>query len=60
MLLSNQRITEEVKEEVKKHLETDENENTPIQTPWDTAIKVLREVYSNTSSHQETRKISSK
>ena len=60
MPLSNQRITKEVKEEMKKYLETNENENTTIQTPWDTAIKVLREVYSDTSSYQETMKISNK
>ena len=31
MLLNNNWITEEIKEELKKHLETDENENTSVQ-----------------------------
>ena len=30
MLLTNQRITEEIKEEIKKYLETNENENVTI------------------------------
>ena len=32
MLLKNQWITEEIKEEIKKYLETNENESTMIQT----------------------------
>ena len=31
MLLNNQRITEELKEEIKKYLETNENKNMTIQ-----------------------------
>ena len=31
MLLNNQEITEEIKEEIKKYLETNDNENTMIQ-----------------------------
>ena len=31
MLLNNQWVTEEIKEEIKKYLETNENENTVIQ-----------------------------
>ena len=31
MLLNNQWITEEIKEEIKKYLETNENENAMIQ-----------------------------
>ena len=38
MLLNNQRITEEIKEEIKKYLETNDNENTMIQNLWD-AVK---------------------
>ena len=30
-LLNNQEITEEIKEEIKKYLETNDNENTTIQ-----------------------------
>ena len=42
MLLNNQCITEEIKENIKKHLETNENENTTIQNLWDAAKAVLR------------------
>ena len=41
-LLNNQEITEEIKEEIKKYLETNGNENTMIQNLWDTAKVVLR------------------
>ena len=42
MLLNNQEITEEIKEEIKKYLETNDNENTMIQYLWDAAKAVLR------------------
>ena len=42
MLLNNQEITEEIKEEIKKYLETNYNENTTIQNLWDAAKAVLR------------------
>ena len=42
MLLNNQSITEEIKEEIKKYLETNENENMMIQTLWNSAKAVLR------------------
>ena len=35
MLLNNQEITEEIKEEIKIYLETNDNENTMIQNLWD-------------------------
>ena len=41
-LTNNQEITEEIKEEIKKYLETNDNENTMIQNPWDAAKAVLR------------------
>ena len=37
MPLNNQWITEEIKEKIKKYLETNENENTMIQNLWNTA-----------------------
>ena len=42
MLLNNQEITEDIKEEIKKYLETNYNENTTIQNLWDAAKAVLR------------------
>ena len=41
-LLNNQEITEEIKEEIKKYLETNDNENTMIQNLSDAAKAVLR------------------
>ena len=42
MLVNNQEITEEIKEEIKKYLETNDNENMMIQNLWDAAKAVLR------------------
>ena len=41
MLLNNQEITEEIKEEIKKYLATNDNENKTIQNLWDAAKAVL-------------------
>ena len=41
MLLNNQKITEEIKREIKKFLETNDNVNT-TQNLWDAAKPVLR------------------
>ena len=42
MPLNNQEITEEIKEEIKKYLETNHNENRMTQNLWDAAQAVLR------------------
>ena len=42
MLLNNQEITEEIKEEIKIYLETNDNENTMTQNLWDAAKAVQR------------------
>ena len=42
MLLNNIEITEEIKEEIKKYLETNEDENMTTQNLWDAAKAVLR------------------
>ena len=41
-LLNNQEITEEIREEIKKYLKTNDNENTMTQNLWDAAKAVLR------------------
>ena len=59
MLLNNQWIIENIKEEIKKYLDINENEK--LSKTWDAAEAVLREkfiVY--TGLPQETRKISNK
>jgi len=39
---NNQPVTEEIKREIKKFLETNGNENTTIQNLWDAEKAVLR------------------
>ena len=40
--LNNLQVTEEIKREIKKFLETNDSENTTTQNPWDAAKAVLR------------------
>ena len=42
MFLNNQKVIEEIKREIKKILEKNENENTTTQNLWDAAKAVLR------------------
>ena len=60
MLLNKQEITEEIKEEIKKYLETNNNENTMTQNLWDAAKVVLWEKFIAIQSYlkkQETSQI---
>ena len=59
-LLNNQEITEEIKEEIKKYLETNDNENTTTQNLWYPAKAVLRGKFIAIQSYlkkQETSQI---
>ena len=62
-LLNNQENTEEIKEEIKKYLETNDNENTMTQNLWDAARAVLRGKFVAIQSYfnkQETFQIKNK
>ena len=59
-LLHNQEITEEIKEEIKNYLETITTKHDNPKPMGCSKIRSKREVYSNTSLPQETRKISYK
>ena len=59
-LLNNREITERIKEEIKKYLETNDNENTKTQNLWDAAKAVLRGKFTAIQSYlkkQETSRI---
>ena len=45
MFLNNQQVTEEIKREVKKFLETNGNKNTTTPNLWDAAKAVLRGMF---------------
>ena len=42
MFLNNQQVTKEIKREIKKFLETNDNGNKTTQNQWDAAKAVLR------------------
>ena len=45
MFLNNQQVTDKIKREMKKYLETNHNENMTTQNLWDAAKAVLREKF---------------
>ena len=55
-LLNNQEITEEIKEEIKKYLETNDNENTMTQNLWDAAKAVLKGKFITVQSYLKKQK----
>ena len=56
MLLNNQEITEEIKEEIKKYLETNDNENMMVQNLCDAAKAVLRRKFTAIQSYFKKQK----
>ena len=59
MPLNNQRITEEIKEEIQKYLKENDNKDTTIQNLWDAAKAVLRgkfQQYKPTSGNKKNLK----
>ena len=44
-ILENEWVNQAIREEIKKYMETNENENTTIQMLWDAAKAVLRGKY---------------
>ena len=60
-LLNNRELTEEIKDEIKKYLETHDSENTTTQNLWDAGKAVLRGKFIAIKIlPQETRNISNK
>ena len=57
-LFNNQEITEEIKEEIKKYLETNDNENMTTQNLWDAAKAVLRGKFIAIQSYLKKQKTS--
>ena len=56
MFLNNQQVTEEIKREMKKVLETNDNENTTTQNLWDATKAVLREKFIAIQSYLKNKK----
>ena len=58
MLLKDQWVNEEIKKEIKKYLETNDNEDTTTQNLWDAAKAVPREKFIAIGLPRKRRKIS--
>ena len=56
MFLNNQQVNEEIKREIKKFLETNDNENTTTQNVWDAPKAVLRGKFIATQPYHSHKK----
>ena len=56
MSLNNQQVTEEIQREIKKFLETNDNENMTTQNLWDAAKTVLRGKFITIQSYSRNKK----
>ena len=56
MFLNNQQVIEEIKREIKKFLETNDNENMKTQNLWDAAKAVLRGKFVAIQSYPRNKK----
>ena len=56
MILNNEWLNNKIKEEIKRYIESNENEDTTIQNMWDTGKATLREIHSITGLSQKRRK----
>ena len=54
--LSNQQVTEEIKREIKKFLETNDNENMTTEKLWDATKAVLRGKFIEIQSYPRNKK----
>ena len=56
LLLNNEWVNEEIKEEIRKHLNTNENGNTALQNKWNVAKAVVRGKFRGIPSLKVPRK----
>ena len=60
MLLNNEWVKNEIREEIKKFLEANKNDLTTVQNLWDTAKAVLRGKFIVIQAYLKNRNISNK
>jgi hypothetical protein len=56
-LLNEQQVIDEIREEIKKFLEVNKNENTTYQNLWDTAKAVLRVKFIDMTAYIKKTKV---
>ena len=54
-LLNNEWVNIKIKEEIKRYLETNENEDSTIQNLWDTGKAILREKFRALQAYLKTK-----